>query len=250
MRTEFEKLAPNDNRKILLVGFCFAIVLGVVAPAGSNFVIAGSVLISMNLLELPENDERRLAGNKRIAALALFGNALTSAFNLLGVCITTIAEDIGPLEEQATRHGLEQTEHASLEIGRLFSEQFLLLATLSPTIMCYIWSEQSGFVSKIAAMRADLPILLSTGFLYGCVQIAVAGFIGPQLPCLIAGAVAMLFYLLVEKRRSLRCALPSWSDIKRRQYLLPLGLLLFVLLFIGVVPGVENALKVIIGRSK
>ena len=40
----------GKNHRIALVGFAFAIMLAVVAPGGSNFVIAGAILISMNLL--------------------------------------------------------------------------------------------------------------------------------------------------------------------------------------------------------
>ena len=40
----------------MLVGFAFAIMLAVVAPGGSNFVIAGAILIKMNLTDLPDGD--------------------------------------------------------------------------------------------------------------------------------------------------------------------------------------------------
>lgn len=62
MRVEFERIAPNSNRKLLLVGYCFAIGLAVVAPGGSNFVIAGTILIHMNLTNSPEESPERREG--------------------------------------------------------------------------------------------------------------------------------------------------------------------------------------------
>jgi hypothetical protein len=49
----------------------------------------------------------------------------------------------------------------------------------------------------------DLWLLLSTGFVYGVLQWSVAGWLGPQLPCLLAGGGAMLYYICVEKRHSI-----------------------------------------------
>ena len=59
--------------------------IAVVAPGGSNFLISGTILIDMNILNLPKGDKKDNQDMK-IGALCLFGNGLTSAYNLLGVC--------------------------------------------------------------------------------------------------------------------------------------------------------------------
>lgn len=64
-------------------GFCFAILLAVVAPGGSNYIVAGAILIEMNPSNL--KGQARLDKNVRIGTICLFGNALISAFNLLGI---------------------------------------------------------------------------------------------------------------------------------------------------------------------
>ncbi len=89
MREEFERITPTDNRKLILVRdgtppgcrvlpslgwcaldglerwwqvmFCFAITLAVVAPAGSNFVLAGVCSASFWLLSACGSWERVLA---------------------------------------------------------------------------------------------------------------------------------------------------------------------------------------------
>lgn len=96
MREQFEFLAKTPFRKIVVVAFCFAVVIAVVAPGGSNFLIAGAILIDMNIHKLDAGDEKDYF-DKRIGAICLFGNGLTSAFNLLGVCIIAIAGDISSL---------------------------------------------------------------------------------------------------------------------------------------------------------
>lgn len=243
MRIEFAQIAPNPARKILLVYFCFAIALAVVAPGGSNFVIAGAILISMNLTGLEAQNPERLASNARLGAVALFGNALTSAFNLLGVCIKVLGEDIGSLDAfSATLTPSELSTHAGKQIGKYFSYLFFSFSTLTPVVMCYIFSGKKAFTQKLLEIRPDACILLTTGFVYASLQLIVASFVGPELPCLLAGGGAGLFYLLLEKRNSIRFACPSKEAVKQRQYLLPFILLIGVLLFIGVVPGVEPAL--------
>ena len=93
MKSEFELLAYDVERKILLIMFNFAIVVAVVAPGGSNFLIAGTILLEMNLMNLPEGAEKDKY-DLRIGAIALFGNSITSSFNLVGVCIIAICVSI------------------------------------------------------------------------------------------------------------------------------------------------------------
>ena len=89
MSREFEILAYDVERKILLIMFNFAIIVAVVAPGGSNFLIAGTILLEMNISKLPNGPERDKM-DLRIGAISLFGNAITSSFNLVGVCIIAI----------------------------------------------------------------------------------------------------------------------------------------------------------------
>ncbi len=42
IREEFETITKDGNRLILLVLFCFGMLLGVVAPGGTNYLIAVS----------------------------------------------------------------------------------------------------------------------------------------------------------------------------------------------------------------
>jgi len=243
MKEDFELIAPNPTRKVLLVAFCFAISLAVVAPGGSNFVIAGAILISMNIMEKEPEDPERIASNERIGALCLFGNALTSAFNLLGVCVYVIAEDIAPLHYNVSEASIEQTNEGAKQVARAFSAQFFLLSMLAPVFMAFIFNGEETFSAKLEVLKPDLPICLSTGFVYALVQLLVSALLGPQLPCLLAGGAATLFYVLMEKRSELSLSCPSGEQFKRRLYMVPFILLVVLLLLIGVVPGVEELLE-------
>ena len=79
-----------DNKFLLLAQKNLGLILNfqciaVVAPGGSNFLISGTILIDMNIMNLPNGKEKDYYDMK-IGALCLFGNGLTSAYNLLGVC--------------------------------------------------------------------------------------------------------------------------------------------------------------------
>ena len=110
-----------------MVLFCFGLLLAVVAPGGSNFLIAGSILIKMGIQrDVSEADGDRIVAdydrrhenctdddcshhtatredkiqfdtNNSIGAVCLLNNALSSAFNLLGVCIIATAPLVTPL---------------------------------------------------------------------------------------------------------------------------------------------------------
>lgn len=80
---EAYSLSPLTSCACHPPAFSFAILLAVVAPGGSNYIVAGAILIEMN----PSNlfGKARLEANFRIGTICLFGNALISAFNLLGI---------------------------------------------------------------------------------------------------------------------------------------------------------------------
>lgn len=150
-------VTPHARALLCHTGFAFAILLAVVAPGGSNFIIAGAILIQMNPLGPGHTDAEVEESNLRIGLICLFGNALISAFNLLGICITTIAEDIKDLalvrpndvEYGATEVclgvvwvgvGDDVTDLCCLpwqQIGRIFSLQFFIFSIISPLVM--VW---------------------------------------------------------------------------------------------------------------
>lgn len=208
LRIEFESLAPGTNGRIVLVGFAFAVMLAVVAPGGSNFVIAGAILIKMNLTGLPDGDPARLISNQKIGALCLFGNALTSAFNLLGVCVNVLAEDLIDNEITAYREtpGLMlpsdlqlDTREAEREIGRLFSAMFFLFSTGSPMVMCLVFSDKEGIGGKFSDIAPDALMLFIVGFSYSVVQFVVAAYVGRELPCMLGGLAGMISFVAYNK---------------------------------------------------
>lgn len=241
MREEFADLAPTANRKVLLVGFSFAILLAVVAPGGSNYIIAGAILIEMDIggTGKPIDHPDRVKDSNRIGLICLFGNALISAFNLMGICITTIAEDIRALAiDPPYDNDVEMLDYASKEIGRTFSMQFFLFATISPFLCACLFSSKEGITEKIKDVFAtDGWVLLSAGFVYALVQLLVSWLIGPELPCLLAGGISGVTYVAWERRNQLQC--PS---LHKRKWALPFAILILVLLAMRVIPGVEEVL--------
>jgi len=252
MQDEFEVLADNPTKKITLVLFCFAIIIAVVAPGGSNFLIAGSIMIRMNIGH-ETSEKGKLDQGRRIAAICLFGNGLTSAFNLVGVCIIAIAEDI---LELVARAGVSRPcddydlNCAKRQIGFHFSIQFLIFCVFSPLLFVFIFTKSFN-----AEVRAALPLLLGCGTVYGGVQLLTALYIGPELPCLTAAGCALLFYMAYEflpgKIRSMRgqeTVLPprqmSFREAWRKNSFVRPFLLMIVLLFIvRTGPGVEKFLQ-------
>ncbi len=247
IQDSFEELAGDATKKIVLVAFCFAIVLAVVAPGGSNFLIAGSILIRMNISGAP-TAEGQLESGRRISAICLFGSALTSTFNLLGVCIIAMAEDIAPLVAAA---GVARPcapadlDCARKQIGFQFGLQFLLFCVASPLIMVLLYYK--GWNAEI---RANLPLMLGCGLVYGVVQLLTAWLLGPELPCLTAAGAALLFYLCFEflparLRGEPRQGEPlSWRQAwEKYTFTLPFALLLGLLFLVKLVPGLERALE-------
>lgn len=155
----------------------------------------------------------------------------------MGVCITTLAEDIAELDPQG-----KSADFGEYEIGRLFSAQFFLLATLSPILMLLIFNQKQGLKNKLVDVKDDIPVCLLVGFIYSIAQYVTARYMGPKLPCLLAGGTALIFYILFEKWRSITWILPQKEAFTSRKYLIPLVLLITILVLYGVVPGAESAL--------
>jgi len=243
MQDEFEILANDGGRKILLVAFCFAIVIAVVAPGGSNFLIAGSILIKMNIGK-KETEEEKLEIGMRIAAICLFGNGLTSAFNLVGVCIIAIAEDTMPLIDA---YGLSSPcapgdiKCATRQIGFHFSLQFLFFCVVSPLIMIYLYT--ASFKDKELVNNVFLAI--GCGVVYGGVQLLTALYLGPELPCLTSAGAAFLFYVAYLKctETGMKEEREPESFLKRHSYAIPFILLLSLLSMVRLIPHLEFYLE-------
>mmetsp|Transcript_3750 Transcript_3750/g.6582 ORF Transcript_3750/g.6582 Transcript_3750/m.6582 type:complete len:758 (+) Transcript_3750:129-2402(+) len=259
MQDEFEVLADSPARKILLVTFCFAIIIAVVAPGGSNFLIAGSILIRMNINN-EQTEEGRLESGRRIAAICLFGNGLTSAFNLVGVCIIAISEDIvGLVAATNTSRPCEplDVKCAAKQVGFQFSMQFLIFCVLSPVIMVFLFTKSFN-----SDMKKNLPLLLMSGAVYGVVQLGTALFIGPELPCLTAAGASLAFYMayLFMPNAIRRCLGKAPKDeeedatseheeggvralYRRHSYVMPFVLLMSLLFLVRAVPNLQFYLE-------
>lgn len=251
MREEFERLAVTPPRKVLLVLFCFAIMVAVVAPGGSNFLIAGAIMIDMNIMKLPRGPEKDKF-DLRIGAICLFGNALTSAFNLVGVCIIAIAGDNVPLlQELGIGQCFGDEVCAQKEIGGSFSVQFAILSIISPFIM--VWLFDRAIPTK-EVVKKEFPLLFLCGGAYALIQWVTALYVGPELPCLTAAGAATLVYIfwveLVEPHYAKlvgyeyqKLPPPTRKGFKGRRYMIPFILLVALLMIIRLVPGLESALN-------
>ena len=260
MRHDFNGLADDPNRKILLIAFGFAVCVAVVAPGGSNFLIAGSILIDMNIMNLPDGPEKDIY-DKRIGAICLFGNGLTSAFNLVGVCIIAIADDLADLIAENGVGGVcDDYDYSCIEkqIGYEFSLQFFLLSTVSPLIMALIYSRKVDG----QFLKHDLALLILCGLVYAAVQLITALFVGPELPCLTAAGMATIFYIFwirvfepyvlgvkpneneANNNDEVNFSQLSTSQaLRKRRYLIPFGVLVLLLLVVRLIPAVEYYLE-------
>ena len=177
MRLEFERMCPSDTRKVLLILFCFAVMIAVVAPGGSNFLIAGAIMVDINHHTREEGDERD-DYDRRIGAICLFGNGLTSAFNLVGVCIIAISSDISSFAYLYPNECSGITDQTQLEtcgnkqIGKYFSASFFIFSVISPVLMAGLYNREKGILNKIKSMKPDMSYV----FLFLCVCVCVCLF--------------------------------------------------------------------------
>lgn len=267
MVRDFQNITDNPNRQIMLVAFGFAMVLTVVAPGGSNFVIAGSILISMNLFNERVGSSEYKQTCMRIAAVCLFGNALTSAWSLLGISILTLGNEIGPLDTNHTRSETEQGKYMAERVAKDFSIFFFIFSVFAPLLVVLLFRPEKGLVAKIRNTASDIPILMSTGLVFAVFQILSTYYMSMELTGLIAGGAAVLFYVLWERFNPMKhqpldddhehsadgadASEPSspkpqaslWETIKSKSYYLPFILLFVVLLVLNLVPGLNDTLK-------
>lgn len=104
--------------------------------------------------------------------------------------------------------------------------------------MAGMFSKKVGIISKLNDMKKDIPIILLTGVVYAVVQLFTAGYIGPQLPCLLAAGAALVVYVTIEI-----CSGGTGGTTLGVRYTLPFVLLITLLMVIRLVPGVETFLE-------
>jgi L-lactate permease len=147
-------------------------------------------------------DKLRTATNNSIASILLFGNALSSAFNLLGVCIIATAPLVTPLDDDASKFATdaEHQRFAQQEIGRTFAMHFFLLAVLAPVLMQMMFSPRRFVWQKLSDVSWRVHVINAcVGAVYAAVQYVVAAYVGPELPCLLAGFASLLTLILIVK---------------------------------------------------
>jgi len=269
MKDDFAAVAKTSNDRIILVGFAFATFLGVVAPGGSNFVIAGSLLIKMNLTGQAADHPERLAGNRGIGAISLFGNALTSASGLLGIAINTLAEEVSPLSDDPSdlvRDRKSLLEHGAQEISRHFFVMFWLFLVIAPIGCLFLYHRQrrlakissrkdsvdgseihderccAGIPEIWHSMRDSLTVALLTGFAAAWGMLIFGLWIDYQLTCLAGGMLAIVVFIAWVRRSSLW---PTIRDVnwRRKGHYMPFVVLITLLLLFGLIEPFEHALR-------
>lgn len=206
----------------------------------------------LNDPDTPKSDKHKMTqeeklavdNNNRIGEICLFGNALSSAFNLLGVCVVATASLVSPLDANVDNLSEEELDdRAAQEIGRLFSLQMFIFGILSSFMMNLIYSKRKYPWQQVmdpGVSNYDRLMMLAVGLMFSVVQWLSAGYIGPELPCLLSGVAAFVLFVLMEKGKSIYKR--EWPTSKNRRYLIPFVLLMGILLFIRLVPYVEYGL--------
>ena len=171
MRVEFEELANSPARKVLLILFCFAVMVAVVAPGGSNFLIAGAIIIEMNIQNLEDGKEKNKY-DMRIGAICLFGNAITSAFNLVGVCVIAMADDVAQLAaDNGVSRPCADLDLACIQrqIAYNFSAQFFLFSLFTPLVMMWLYLREKVWTMDF--FKKEVPLALLCGLTYAAVRV-------------------------------------------------------------------------------
>jgi len=173
LKNDFKSISSDKQHQVLLIGFCFALILATVAPAGSNFVIAAIMLVSLGFNRIG------------VGVLCLFGNSISSVFGLLGVSIIALKE--------VTGLGL-------LPLSGWIGIYMIALCMVAPLIMNIVYTEQGPIADlKDPDLREDVFLLMGMGMVFGVIQALVAYLAGPELPTIIAGGATLLFIIAYEK---------------------------------------------------
>ena len=173
LKNDFKSISDDKQHQVLLIGFCFAMILATVAPAGSNFVIAAIMLVSLGFNRIG------------VGVLCLFGNSISSVFGLLGVSIIALKEVTGL---------------ALLPLSGWIGIYMIVLCIFAPLIMNIVYTEQGPLADfRDPDLREDIILLMGMGAVYGALQALVAYYAGPELPTIVAGGATLLFVILYEK---------------------------------------------------
>ncbi len=214
--TALSAITDDKGMKALLVMFGFAMFLGAVAPAGSTFVVAGTMLSGEGIPPLT------------IAAMGMFGNAPQSPYGILGVPIDALA------------HVTELPQGAlSVSIAQLFFF-FLAIAPLWTTL----------FLGRENGKRMLWPALL-VGGIYALTQYLTVYFLGVALVNITAGLAAMGATVVLARRQRRRH--PTTASLRPRlrldhpttrdlTYLVPFVVLILLVLLTRLLPPLKTAL--------
>ncbi len=173
LKNDFKSISTDKQHQVLLIGFCFALILAAVAPGGSNFVIAAIMLVSLGFNRIG------------VGVLCLFGNSISSVFGLLGVSIIALKEVTGL---------------ALLPISGWIGIYMIVLCIFAPLIMNIVYTEQGPLADfRDPDLKEDIILLMGMGAVYGTLQALVAYFAGPELPTIIAGGATLVFVILYER---------------------------------------------------
>ncbi len=196
LKEDFKSISTDKQHQILLIGFCFALIMATVAPAGSNFVIAAIMLVSLGFNRVG------------VGVLCLFGNSISSVFGLLGVSIIALKEVTGL---------------ALMDLSGWIGIYMIILCIPAPLIMSLVYTKQGPLADfKDPDLREDIVLLMGMGAVYGTIQALVAYFTGPELPTIIAGGATLLFVILYEKLVSVKKlnekekGILGWGDEKKK----------------------------------
>ena len=236
LKNDFKAISTDKQHQVLLIGFCFALILAAVAPGGSNFVIAAIMLVSLGFNRIG------------VGVLCLFGNSISSVFGLLGVSIIALKEVTGL---------------ALLPMSGWIGIYMIVLCIFAPLIMNIVYTEQGPLADfRDPDLKEDIILLMGMGAVYGTLQALVAWFAGPELPTIIAGGATLVFVILYERyvvERNLLKKVETHVSTKRkktttdssskphtgllsRPYFYAMGLMVFLLLVTRLVPWVKDFL--------
>jgi lactate permease len=204
--TTLSAITSDRAMKTLLVMFSFAMFLGAVAPAGSSFVVAGSILLGEGVPLLA------------IAAMGMFGNAPQSPYGLLGVAIDALA------------HTAELPKDTlSVSVAQLF----FFFTAIAP-----LWTIL--FLGRKSWKRMLWPALI-VGCIYALTQYLTVYFLGVELGNITAGLTAMGTTIALARRQHRTI---SGAGLLRGDLtcLVPFVVLIFLVLFTRLVSPLKAAL--------
>ncbi len=157
-----ESKPESKGMYVILIGFALAILLGSIAPGGTNFAITGTMLCAIGM-------DPFLVG-----VSGLFGNGVQSPYGLLGISIYSLSQ---------------VTE---LSLGTLTSPIALMMIPFTVTAPLWMIVLVKSKLTKKLVLSA-----LVVGSFHATSVYYVGLFLGPELPNLVAGAVSMLVCILL-----------------------------------------------------